>query len=504
MGWDMDLLKPGDPGQVGKYRLIGRLGDGGMGRVFLGVSPDGRQVAVKLIHSGLADDRQFRERFAREIEAARQVGGFHTAPVVDADPDADPPWMVTVYIHGPSLQDAVTERGPLSLDQVCMLGAGLAEGLAAIHACGLIHGDLKPSHVILAEDGPRIIDFGTVRAAGASWITMTGPVFGMYSSYMSPEQVQGEAAGPASDVFSLGGILIFAATARTPFGEDSFASVVCRILDGPPDLTGLTDEGGFRQLISECLAKSPADRPPLADIPTRLIETGNDAAAASAAAPAAEPLRYAVEPPSRDAAAPEPPHSVEPAAGRERAKRRHRSTKQPEDAMTRAVRAAVKPGLLAFNPPTEMIQGRWERVEVGIARSFELRDALVAGLRGRGEPQFEQISTSSVMSVELSGPSFEVISFGPPEQIVPEMAQWEFNVRSYRIGNQTLTLCVCLRINSPVTGGNVTVPVLERPIRIRVDIALTAHRFLVKNWQWLIATILGLGGALATWITLVH
>jgi serine/threonine protein kinase len=301
----MDLLKPGDPSKVGRYRLIGRLGSGGMGRVFLGVSPGGRQVAVKLIHSELADDKQFRERFAREIEAARRVGGFHTAPVVDADPDADPPWMVTAYIHGPSLRDAVAERGPLSLDLVCTLGAELAEGLAAIHDCGLVHRDLKPSNVILAEDGPRIIDFGIARAVETSRITTTGFVVGTYS-YMSPEQVRGEAAGPASDVFSLGCTLAFAATAHAPFGDDSIASVVHRIISEPPDLAGVTDERGFRQLISECLAKSPDDRPTLDDILARLTQTGTDAAAALAAEPATD-HRPAAEPPPRDAAATEPP-----------------------------------------------------------------------------------------------------------------------------------------------------------------------------------------------------
>jgi sugar lactone lactonase YvrE len=269
----MDPLKPGDPTAVGRYRLIGRLGEGGMGRVFLGVSPGGRQVAVKLIHSSLATDRQFRERFTREIDAARRVGGFHTASVVDADPAADPPWMVTAYIHGSSLQEAVRQRGPFSLDAVCALGAGLAEGLAAIHACGLVHRDLKPSNVILADDGPRIIDFGIARATGASRMTTAGMVVGTYS-YMSPEQVRGEMAGPASDVFSLGCTLAFAATAQSPFGDDSIITVVYRITSEPPDLSHVPTERGLRQLIGECLAKNPGDRPSLNDILNRLTQAG--------------------------------------------------------------------------------------------------------------------------------------------------------------------------------------------------------------------------------------
>src|ERR1700677_801184 len=254
----MDGLQPGDPGMVGRYRLVGRLGEGGMGRVFLGMSPGGRQVAVKLIHPGQVG-RHFRERFAREIAAARQVGGFHTAPVVDADPDADPPWMVTAYIHGPSLEDAVIERGPLSVDGRRALGAGLAEGLAAIHACGLVHRDLKPANVILAPDGPRIIDFGIARATDATTgLTSTSVVVGTFA-YMSPEQLRGDGAGPASDVFALGGLLAFAAPGSPRFGREPAATVMFRIVTEPPDLAGLADER-LRQLIGACLAKVPQAR----------------------------------------------------------------------------------------------------------------------------------------------------------------------------------------------------------------------------------------------------
>jgi Protein kinase domain/WD domain, G-beta repeat len=284
----MEHLKPGDPSRVGNYRLIGRLGEGGMGQVFLGLSPGGRQVAVKVIHLGYASGKQFRERFAREIEAARLVGGFHTASVVDADPGADPPWMVTAFIQGPSLQQAVAEGGPFGLERVCRLGAGLAEGLAAIHACGLVHRDLKPSNVILADDGPRIIDFGIARAAEASPMTTAGMVVGTYS-YMSPEQLRGDVAGPASDVFALGCTLAFAATARITFGDDSIVTVIYRITTEPADLSGVTEEHGFRDLVRDCLSKSPANRPSLATVMDRLAETGT-AAQALLADPA--PLPY--------------------------------------------------------------------------------------------------------------------------------------------------------------------------------------------------------------------
>ena len=277
----MEQLRPGDPSRVGNYRLIGRLGAGGMGQVFLGLSPGGRQVAVKVIHPEYASGKQFRERFAREIEAARRVGGYYTASVVDADPTADSPWMVTAFIPGPSLQQAVAEGGPFGLERVRQIGAGLAEGLAAIHACGLVHRDLKPSNVILADDGPRIIDFGIARAAEASPMTTAGMVVGTYS-YMSPEQLRGEVAGPASDVFALGCTLAFAATARVTFGEDSIVTVMYRITTEPPDLMGVPEAAGFRSLISECLAKNPADRPGLAAIMGRLAEAASPAGAVPA------------------------------------------------------------------------------------------------------------------------------------------------------------------------------------------------------------------------------
>lgn len=196
------------------------------------------------------------------------------------------------------------------------------------------------------------------------------------------------------------------------------------------------------------------------------------------------------------------------ATGRSRAYRRRSQVKQPDDAVSRAVRAAVRPGLLAFNPPAEMIQGRKERVEVGIARSPELESALAAGLRGRGELQFVGVATSSFMGVELKGASFEICPYSPFEQLVAPTARWEFDVRPYRAGLQTLTLCVCLRVDpvnpAMTTGGRIAVPVLEREIRIRVDVAYGSRRFLVNNWQWLIATAVALGGALAAWVTLFH
>ncbi|MFJ2770990.1 protein kinase [Streptomyces sp. NPDC087300] len=282
----MDALNPDDPQWVGPYRLEGRLGEGGMGSVFLGTSPGGRQVAVKLIKRELASAPQFRERFAREVEAARRVGGFHTAQVVDADPEAESPWLVTAFIPGPTLHDVVATDGALAPDAVLRLGAGLAEGLAAIHKCGLVHRDLKPGNVILASDGPRIIDFGIARAVDASSLTATGTIIGTYS-YMSPEQIRADRAGAASDVFSLGSVLAFAATGHGPFDAPTLIEVVQRILDQPPVLDGVGggdggEEGGdgaeggggeearrLHALLTECLAKDPAARPPVTELPAR-------------------------------------------------------------------------------------------------------------------------------------------------------------------------------------------------------------------------------------------
>ena len=269
----MDPLQPGDPGQVGGYRLLGRLGAGGMGQVFLGRSPGGHLVAVKLIRPEHADSGQFRSRFAREVEAAQRVSGIHTAPVVDAEPDADPPWMVTAYIPGPSLRDAVSDHGPLTCDVVRALGAGLAEGLAAIHACGLAHRDLKPANVIVAPDGPRIIDFGLARNLDASALTETGAVLGTYA-YMSPEQVRGQPTSPASDVFSLGCVLAFAATSHSPFDAGSIATIVHRITSEQPDLRDVPEGHGLRDLISACLTKNSADRPSLGGILAELSGPG--------------------------------------------------------------------------------------------------------------------------------------------------------------------------------------------------------------------------------------
>lgn len=220
----MQELQAGDPQRIGPYSLVGRLGAGGMGRVFVGRSAGGRLVAVKVIRDELAGDPDFRVRFTREVAAAKSVSGLFTAPVVDADVDGPVPWLATAYVAGPSLAQAVRDHGALPLASVLALAAGLAEGLSAVHVAGLVHRDLKPSNVLLAEDGPRVIDFGISRAAEASTLTHTGLVVGS-PGFMSPEQAEGRETGPPSDVFSLGALLVFAATGEGPFGTGSTAAL---------------------------------------------------------------------------------------------------------------------------------------------------------------------------------------------------------------------------------------------------------------------------------------
>jgi serine/threonine protein kinase len=251
-------LKPGDPQLIGPYRLVGQLGSGGMGRVFLGLSAGGRPVAVKVIRAELAADQEFRVRFGREVAAARRVSGLFTALVVDADVDGPVPWLATAYVAGPSLSEAVTSHGPMSVQSVLALAAGLAEGLSAIHAAGVVHCDLKPSNVLLSQDGPRVIDFGISRAAEVVSVAGAGQVVGS-PGFMSPEQATGEKIGPPSDVFSLGAVLTFAATGGGPFGQGSRPELAYRLVYLAPSLRGLP--AALRPLVERCLAKDPRQRP---------------------------------------------------------------------------------------------------------------------------------------------------------------------------------------------------------------------------------------------------
>ncbi|GGV17950.1 serine/threonine protein kinase [Streptomyces filipinensis] len=268
----MQPLDVDEPATVGPYRLLGRLGSGGMGRVYLGRSAGGRTVAVKIVHPHFALDEEFRARFRREVAAARRVGGAWTAPVLDADPDAPVPWVATAYAAGPSLAAAVTDSGPLPAHTVRALGAGLAEALTAVHERGLVHRDVKPSNVLLTLDGPLLIDFGIARAMdGTASLTSTGVSIGS-PGYMSPEQILGKGVTGAADVFSLGAVLVHAATGEAPFRGDSSAALLYKVVHEEPELGSL--DGVLREVAAACLVKDPAARPAPADVCRRLAPDG--------------------------------------------------------------------------------------------------------------------------------------------------------------------------------------------------------------------------------------
>ncbi|MGP3966953.1 serine/threonine-protein kinase [Streptomyces sp. 6N223] len=305
------------PKRLGAYEIVRELGSGGMGRVYLGRSRSGSLVAVKAIRPELALDPTFRERFVREISAARSVSGAFTAPVVDADPRGDPPWLATAYVEGPSLEESVRVGGPLPEREVWRLGARLAEALGAIHAAGVVHRDLKPQNVLLAPDGPRVIDFGIALIDSASRLTGTGLVLGT-PGYMAPEQLKGLGATTASDVFSLGAVLAYAATGRPPF--DGGQGAHYETISGWPDLG--TVSPALRGVIARCMTKAAELRPS-----PRALR----AEFATGPAPAPAPTRV-------DPAAPAPTR-VDPAAARTAVAR------PAVDAMLRDARSLLDAGL---------------------------------------------------------------------------------------------------------------------------------------------------------------
>jgi serine/threonine protein kinase len=254
----MKALAADDPRVIGEYRLRAQLGSGGMGRVYLGLSPAGRAVAIKVVNPGLADDAEFLHRFTQEVAAARAVSGIYTAPVVASGLDERPPWLATAFVPGPSLEQVVSENGPLPEPALWPLLAGLTEAMAAIHACGVVHRDLKPANVLLATDGPRVIDFGISRATDGTVLTAAGVVFGT-PGYMSPEQAEGKPAGPASDMFALGCVIAYAATGAGPFGTGTVAAVLYRVVHADAALDGVPP--ALREILRGCLAKDPAARP---------------------------------------------------------------------------------------------------------------------------------------------------------------------------------------------------------------------------------------------------
>ncbi|MDX3801515.1 bifunctional serine/threonine-protein kinase/ABC transporter substrate-binding protein [Streptomyces sp. AK04-3B] len=333
----MEPLRTGDPSRLGRYRLLRRLGAGGMGVVFLARAPGGAIAAVKTVRAAYAEEPGFRARFRREAQAARQVHSPWVVPLLDADADAETPWLATSYVPGPSLSETVEVFGPLSVTSVRVLGIRLAEALEAVHAAGLVHRDVKPGNVLLAPDGPRLIDFGIARAPEATALTSSGVIVGS-PGFLSPEQARarGGEIGPPSDVFSLACVLAFAATGVRPFGDGGAAGVLLRTVYEEPDPAAFPD--ALASLLTSCLHKDPAARPDLARLRAEL-EAGVGPGPGAKAGWLPEPVARLIN--DRSAAvlaldAVEPTQVSAPA-----------STVSPDAATMTAVRAApsVAPGI---------------------------------------------------------------------------------------------------------------------------------------------------------------
>jgi Protein kinase domain len=264
---EVGALRSGDPERLGRYALVGRVGEGGQGAVFLGADEDGRQVAIKLLHAELTSDDKARARFLRELEVAKQVAPFCTAQVLDADVDGDLPYIVSEYVPGPSLNQRVTQDGPMRGAALDRLAVGTATALSAIHQAKIIHRDFKPHNVLIGPDGPRVIDFGVARAISGG-TTLTSRVIGT-PSYMAPEQISGDDVGTPADVFCWAATLVFAATGEPPFGQDTIPAVINRILHEEPELGDMS--GPLRDLVADCLEKDPARRPAARQVLMRLL-----------------------------------------------------------------------------------------------------------------------------------------------------------------------------------------------------------------------------------------
>jgi hypothetical protein len=318
---DSSPLQHGDPVQVGQYRLLGCLGAGGQGTVYLGESPSGQLVAVKMLHARLSRDERARRNFLGEVDAAQRVRQFCTARVLDIDTEGTQPYIVSEYVEGPSLAALVRSEGPRDPDALERLAVATITALAAIHQVGIVHRDFKPSNVICGTDGPRVIDFGIARVLDAT-TTTSSSVMGT-PAYMSPEQVSARGVGPASDVFSWAATMLFAATGRAPFGSDTIPATFYRILNTEPDLVAPTEP--LRSVIAECLAKDPADRPAATDVLLALL--GHDSVN--------EAVGTALEPIVMTGAPPAPGRPANPAS------RTHRRTARRISTATLTVSAAA-------------------------------------------------------------------------------------------------------------------------------------------------------------------
>ncbi|WP_425824744.1 serine/threonine-protein kinase [Streptomyces fractus] len=290
-----------DPRLIGGFRLVRRLGAGGMGVVYLGVNSQRRRVALKVIRPELAGNREFRSRFAREVEAARRIRSGCIARLVAADLETDHPWFATQYVSGPSLYAHVTEHGPMSIEDAALHGARIAAGLESVHAAGVVHRDLKPSNILLSPKGPRIIDFGIAWSTGSSALTHVGTAVGS-PGFLAPEQVRGNPVTAATDVFTLASTLVFATTGESPFGHGSSEAMLYRVVHEEPDLA--TVPTPLREALGACLAKEPAERPTAQELADFLHEVAGTAALPATNTTRERPRSPTPPPPQTPVAAP--------------------------------------------------------------------------------------------------------------------------------------------------------------------------------------------------------
>jgi hypothetical protein len=523
--------------KVPGYTDLKGIGAGGQGHVVLARhDASGTLVAIKYLSHYLLADPEFAEMFRREAVVLASLDDPNVVRLHEYVESPSGAAIVMELIDGVSLHEILKFQGKTTAEAALVVLRGSLLGLAAAHRRGVVHRDYKPENVLVNGDGiSKLTDFGVAARTGDRVIpASTLP-------YAAPEQLAGAPASSASDIYAATATFYECLTGRPPFSGDTAEMLLRQHRSVPVPLDPVPEP--LRPLVAVGMAKDPARRPTDATIFVTELNTAATGAYGldwhdrgrshlgeaalllaalwpSGALPAAQGgagqggavQGGAVQGDTVERARLGEDRTwrtgTRSPSGRRRSRRRRSQPDQADDAVSRAIREVVRPGLLAFNPAAEMIQGRKERVEVGIARSSELRQALAAGLRGRGEPQFEEVDTSPFMGVELKGAAFEITPFSPLEQLVAPLARWEFDVTPSRAGHQTLTLCISLRvdvINSGLTsGGRIAVPVLERDIRIRVDIGYGTRRFVAANWQWLIVTAAGLGGAIAAWITLFH
>ncbi|GAB3973260.1 hypothetical protein GCM10029978_052210 [Actinoallomurus acanthiterrae] len=416
---EVTSLRPGDPQTLGAYRLTGRLGEGGQGIVFLGQGRDGTSVAVKVLRGRWAADRRLRERFAKEVAAARRVAPFCVAQVLDADLESAQPYIVTEFVDGPTLREAVTVGGPRSGPALHRLAVATATALAAIHEAGVVHRDFKPANVLLGSDGPRVIDFGIARTLDAG-TQATGGVVGT-PTYMAPEQFAAHDIGPPADVFAWGCVMVFAATGAPPFGGDNVAAISYRVLHEQPDLGHLADP--LRDLVSACLSKNPAARPSMREVLLRLLGNPDTAPIEQTLDQGRQAVLAVVPPPHR------PAGSWPTVPAHRRTNRRAAAAGAGAVVAVAAIAAAVilwpgtdrRGGGGRPTTPTPSASGAPAGVQV--TRSPRL--GLEFWQDGRPSPTvFGQRGGKDVVTVTLRPAPFEFRFPKPPDDVAVQMCAW--------------------------------------------------------------------------------